>query len=71
MKHYQVNFVDGTVETVEADSFPHVVEYEFMSPINSWWHVTLMHLDAETQTKFVPYGKIHINHDNVTFIKET
>jgi hypothetical protein len=63
MKHYEVNFVDRTVETVESDNLP--------SLASPWWSVTLLKLDGETESKFVPYGKIHIYTRNITYIKET
>ena len=65
MKHYDINFVDGTVETVEAN-----IE-ELPSDREGWWLVTHLHLDAETQTKLVHHGRIYVNMRNVTFIKET
>jgi hypothetical protein len=78
MKHYEVNFVDGTVETVGADDLPtDITNPMFISkemdgiatvetaPTTHWWRVTLLSLDAESGTK------ISINLDNVTFIKET
>jgi hypothetical protein len=61
VKHYEVNFVDRTVETVGAEDTP---------LDSSWWRVTLLNLDAETQTKLVPHGTVIINLVNVTFIKE-
>lgn len=66
MKQYQINFVDCTVETVRADHEPLP-----SNPVSAWWKVTLMTLDAETHTKFVSFGTVYINMNNVTFIKET
>jgi hypothetical protein len=84
MKHYEVNFVDGTVETVGAEDLPtDISKLMFISkemggiatvevaPTTHWWRVTLLSLDAESGTKLVPHGKISVNLDNVTFIKET
>jgi hypothetical protein len=62
MKHYEVNFTDGSVETVSAGILP--------LDGSGWWAATLLTLDAETGSKLVPHGRIHINLDNVTFIKE-
>jgi len=84
MKHYEVNFVDGTYETVMSDELPPIVRPSFFInhktaelyevhpfPSTNFWTVTLLNLDAETNSKLVPFGQIHINLDNVTFIKET
>jgi hypothetical protein len=35
-----------------------------------WWYVTCLHADPDSG-KLIPYGKIHINLDAITFIKET
>lgn len=62
MKHFEVNFVDRTMEVVGADKLP--------TAGSGYWTAILLTLDAETLSKFVPHGTIHINLDNVTFIKE-
>jgi hypothetical protein len=66
MNHYEVSFVDRTVELVGIEN-PVVF---IGSTKDQWWHVTLLSLDAETKTKLVPCGKAQINLNNVTFIKE-
>lgn len=82
MKHFEVNFVDGTVETVMSEAIPLAWtqplfrknsdgSLEEVPIYDEWWHATLLTLDDETKTKLVPYGRIHININNVTFIKET
>ena len=85
MKHYNVNFIDGTEETVGSDELPpDIISPMFtyksdgegnrtveLLPTSVWWTVILLHLDAETNSKFVPFGRVHINLKNVTFIKET
>jgi hypothetical protein len=78
MKHYEVNFVDQTVETVMSESLPPfmydgvIVDGESIStlPAPKWWSVTLLVLDAEESKKLVPHGRVHVNLNNVTFIKE-
>lgn len=83
MKHYEVNFVDQTVQTVMSDELPpsmtqpmyHIThktpeQYEIKQvPESRYWYVTLLTLDSDN-VKLVPFGKIYINLDNVTFIKE-
>lgn len=83
MKHYELNFVDRTMEIVGADDLPPIVIqplYKVVGteqgtdivviPEHNWWTATKLDLDAETQTKLVPHGRIHINLRNITFIKE-
>ena len=82
MKHYEVNFTDGTMETIAAEDLPPQIispmfavqtgkgQVEFQSvPEHRWWYVTYLRLDPDS-TKFVSYGMVHINLDTVTFIKE-
>lgn len=38
-------------------------------PITIWWVVTLLRVDSMTQER-TPKGRIHINLDNVSFIRE-
>jgi hypothetical protein len=67
MKHYEVNFVDRTVEIVMADSLPVLTTPETAR----FWSVILLTVSAEEPDKLVPHGNIYINLDNVTYIKET
>ena len=83
MKHYEVNFVDRTVEIVMADSLPSEMLPTFQMnakqegtqltilPTTRFWSVKLLTVSAEEPGKLVPHGNIHINLDNVTYIKET
>jgi hypothetical protein len=79
MKHYEVNFVDGTVETVGSDDLPpsitnplYVVtkEGETESIVEKrWWTGTILASNPDSG-KLIPHGRVHVNLDNVTFIKE-
>ncbi len=65
MKHYEVNFVGGLIKVVMANDIPKRRGLHL-------WTVVLLTLDATTQSnKLVPFGRIHINLNNVTFIRET
>ena len=77
-KHYEVNFNDGTIETVMSPLLPPDIEQPmFMSneneivvvPAHRWWTVTLLTVSTDKE-KLVPFGRVHVNLDNVTFIKE-
>ena len=84
MKYYAVNFVDGHMQVVGADNLPPQITHPMflaretapgiqeihVAPEHRWWYVTYLHADPDSG-KLIPYGKIHINLDTVTFIKET
>jgi len=83
MKYYAVNFIDGHMQVVGADDLPPQIVtpmYEAqvgqegikIRPVREhrWWYVTYLHADPDSG-KLIPYGKIHINLDAITFIKET
>lgn len=60
MKHYEVNFIDRTIELVGSDDLPPLLE--------RFWTVFRIRVDSEgNRTKD---GRIRVNLDNVTFIKD-
>jgi hypothetical protein len=83
MKHYEITFVDGHVQTVGADDLPPQIitpmyaaqvgegKVEFRTlPEHRWWYVTILRRDPDSN-KLTSNGKIHVNLDSVSYIKET
>jgi hypothetical protein len=80
LKHYDVSFIDKTEVTVGTDK-PPTEFYPMISadtesgevkiiPSGRWWSATLLVTDGSYLPRLVANGKIHINLDNVTYIKE-
>ena len=79
-KHFEVHFININdyifVEAVELPAqmgSPLYIAKEAGElsavPVTIWWVVTLLQVDSMTQER-TPKGRIHINLDNVSYIKE-